>query len=137
MSIYSRILGNPFVFNHVRPLFVGGIDWTSLYRALDAGPDDVVLDVGCGTGIAHKYMRGFRAYYGFDTDPLAVDFARRNTKGANVSYECRLLVPADVERIQPTKILLSGLLHHLGEREARDLLAMCAVRSVARIATAD
>src|SRR5205814_8336092 len=120
---------------HIRPLFVGGIDWTSLYRALDAGPDDVVLDVGCGTGIAHKYMRGFRSYHGFDTDPMAVDFARRNTPGAqsaNVSYDCRLLVAADVARIQPTKILLSGLLHHLADREAQELLAMCAAPSVKR-----
>src|SRR4029453_8754609 len=65
MSLYQRILGHPFVFNRIRPVFVGGIDWKPLYEALDAGPDSVVLDVGWGPGIAPNNLEGFREITGF------------------------------------------------------------------------
>jgi SAM-dependent methyltransferase len=138
MSIYQRVLGHPFVYNRIRPFVVGGIDWSPLYRNLEAGPNDVILDVGCGTGIAHEYLRGFSAYHGYDTDPVAIDFARANTGAPNVSYECAVVTAADVARIRPTRIILAGLLHHLSDDDCVGLLRMCAAApSVKRIATSD
>jgi SAM-dependent methyltransferase len=138
MSIYHRILGHPFVFNRVRPFFVGGIDWTTLYQELDAEADSVVLDVGCGTGVAHQYLKGFREYHGFDTDSVAIDAAKKSASGSNIRYECRLLTEGDILHIRPTRIILSGLLHHLSDANALKLLQMCAgAPSVKRIATAD
>jgi SAM-dependent methyltransferase len=138
MSLYQRILGHPFVFNSVRPLFVGGIDWKPLYRALDAKPSSVILDVGCGTGVAHQYLHGFREYHGFDTDAVAIDWAQQKTSGPNVRYHCRLVTESDIKQIRPTHVLLSGLLHHLPDAEALNLLRLCgSAPSVDRIATAD
>ena len=138
MSIYERILGHPFVFERIRPIIVGGIDWTPLYEALDAGSDSIVLDIGCGMGIAHKYLGGFREYYGFDTNAAAINSARRNVSASNIHYECRVVNEDDVRRIRPTHVLLSGLLHHLSDDEALKLLRMTgASSSVVRFATAD
>jgi SAM-dependent methyltransferase len=138
MSLYDRILGHPFVYDHVRPFVVGGIDLSPLYRNLEAGPDDVILDVGCGTGVAHQYLKGFRAYHGFDTDPVAIKAAAAKTAAANVHYECRLLTPEDVARIRPTRIILAGILHHLSDDEGLALLRMCGSSSSdVRIVTAD
>src|SRR5262245_16431786 len=138
MSCYERILAHPFVFNRIRPLLAGGIDWKPLYEALDAGPDSVVLDVGCGMGIAHKYLSGFREYYGFDTDAAAIRLAQLNAAGPNIKYECRAVTEDDVRNIRPTHVLFSGLLHHLSDEDALQLLRMCgAAPSVDRIATAD
>jgi hypothetical protein len=48
-SFFQRVLGHPFVYGHVRPLVVGGIDWSPLHRHRAAGPSaDVILDIGCG-----------------------------------------------------------------------------------------
>jgi SAM-dependent methyltransferase len=138
MKLYQRILGHPFVYDRIRPLVIGGIDWSPLYRNLGAGPGDVILDVGCGTGAAHQYLTGFAAYYGFDTDEVALESARKKTSAVNVNYECRIVTPADIERIAPTKIILAGLLHHLTDDECLALLQMCAkAPSVRRIATSD
>jgi SAM-dependent methyltransferase len=138
MSIYQRLLGHPFVYNRVRPFVVGGIDWSPLYRNLDAGPDDVILDVGCGTGVAHQYLGGFAAYHGYDTDPVAIDFARAKTGGPNVSYTCAVVTAEDIARIRPTRIILAGLLHHLDDDQCLDLLGTCAAAPpVKRIATSD
>jgi SAM-dependent methyltransferase len=139
-SLYQRVLGHPFVYNRVRPLVVGGIDWSPLYRHLAAGPGDVILDVGCGTGVAQAYLRGtgFAAYHGYDTDAIAIDFAQRNAVGPSISYTCALVTAADLERIRPTRIVLGGLLHHLSDADALRLLEMCArCPSVKRVATSD
>lgn len=138
MSLYNRILGHPFVYDHIRPFVVGGIDMSPIYGSLNPGPDDVILDVGCGTGVANEYLKGFRAYYGFDTDPVAIKAATAKTAAAHVHYECRLLTPEDVARIRPTWIILSGILHHLPDDEALALLRMCGSASAeVRIVTAD
>lgn len=147
MSFYQRLLGHPFVYDRIRPLVVGGIDWSPLYRNLESGPNDVVLDVGCGTGIAHDYLGPFRAYYGFDTDAVAIRKAEERkmtgktagaAAGGAITYECRVVTPEDVARIRPTRIVLSGLLHHLSDTESLALLRMCgSVPTVKRIATSD
>lgn len=138
MSLYQRVLGHPFVYNRIRPLVVGGIDWSPLYRNLASGPDDVILDVGCGTGIAHDYLTGFQAYFGYDTDPVAIEFARQKRGGPAIAYECAVVTAEDIARIKPTRIILAGLLHHLSDGDCVGLLRMCAAApSVKRIATSD
>jgi SAM-dependent methyltransferase len=125
MTLYQRILGNPFVYNHVRPLVSGGIDLTPLYRRLAAGPDSVILDVGCGTGDALRYLGSFQRYVGIDTDPIAIEFARREYgSSARVSFECRRVVERDFDELGPTHVILGGLIHHIDDREAIELLTM-------------
>lgn len=140
-SLYQTLLGHPFVYNHVRPFVVGGVDNSSSYGALGAGPDDVVLDVGCGTGDAMNYLGAVAAYHGFDTDPVAIEFARKDAaqRGLqNFEFEVGIVDRAVIERIAPTRIMLCGLLHHISDDQAIDLLrAAASVKSVRRIATSD
>ena len=139
MSLYQRVLGLPFVYTRIRPLIVGGVDQTPSYRNLAVGKDDVVLDIGCGPGEALKYLGEFRALHGFDTDAIAISFARKLAAGKdNVTFESREVTADDVRAIAPTRVLMNGLLHHLDDDSAIALLQMCAsAPSVTRIATQD
>jgi SAM-dependent methyltransferase len=139
MSVYERILGHPFVYNHIRPLMVGGIDMSSFYRGAGVGEGDVVLDVGCGTGDALRYLGGFSRYVGLDTDARAIRFAREShPEVARVRFECAHCTARELEEVQPTHVIMSGLLHHLADAEAVDLLKL-ARRSprLVRVATVD
>jgi SAM-dependent methyltransferase len=112
---------------------------TPAYRNLGAGADDVIVDIGCGPGDALKYLKEFREFHGFDTDPVAIAFARRLAADRrSVHFESRAVTGADLEAIRPTRVAMNGLLHHLSDDEALDLLSMCGrIPSIRRIATQD
>jgi SAM-dependent methyltransferase len=126
VSLWSALLGQPFVYDKIRPLVVGGIDMRPLYERLTPSARKVVLDVGCGTGDALRYLDGFDQYVGIDTDPVAIQAAKRRWNGKGVTFEARHLEENDVLRLAPTGVVLSGVLHHLSNDEADGLLRLVA-----------
>jgi SAM-dependent methyltransferase len=139
MNFYQRVLGTPFVYNRVRPLAVGGIDMTPFYDRVQASAQDTVLDVGCGTGDALRYLSGFARYEGIDTDEVAIGFARKAYGDRpHVSFACQMCTADDVARIAPSRVLLCGLLHHLSDEQVIALLgALKASPNLRRVVTSD
>lgn len=138
-GLFRKLLGNPFVYDQVRPRVVGGIDMQPLYDLL--GPDGgrAVLDVGCGTGDALRHLPRVERYLGVDTDPVAIEAARRRFGDRpNVRFECKNLHAEDVIDFAPTGVVLSGVLHHLTNQEAEGVFRLVlAAPSLARVVTAD
>jgi SAM-dependent methyltransferase len=123
--LYQRTLGHPLVYNRLRPWVIGGLDMAPVYRALEAASDDVIVDVGSGTGDALEYLDQFRTYHGFDIDEAAVSYARRRAGNRNgVTYHARVVTREDLAAIQPTLLILAGLLHHMNDEEAIALLSL-------------
>jgi SAM-dependent methyltransferase len=124
---YQKVMGIPFVYNNVRPLLLGGLDLSPFYEEVQATESDTILDIGCGTGNALDYLRDFASYTGFDTDKVAIEAARRTPQALqNVTFhECECTA-ADVQSIRPTQVILCGVLHHLPDEVAVDLMRAAA-----------
>jgi len=127
MTLVERVLGHPWVYEHVRPLAVGGIDMSSAYQLLGCDERAVVLDIGCGTGDALRHIRQFADYLGLDTDPVALAHARaRHGHRSHVSFERRVCSAADLSERPVSHVSMVGLLHHLSDSEAVELLGLLA-----------
>jgi SAM-dependent methyltransferase len=137
--IVNNILGYPFVYERIRPLAVGGIDYSPLYLRLGARASDVILDIGCGTGDALRYLTVFSQYVGFDLDEAAIDYAKEKYRDRErVTFHARSCDPEDLKKYSPSLVVMAGLLHHLTNREAIELLrAIRAVSGLRRIVTLD
>lgn len=134
----ERVLGVPWVYTRLRPWLLGGIDLSPVFDLLGETDSDVLLDVGCGTGVALNYLHALREYHGFDPDARAIRYAERTYRASNVHFYNRLLDKADVASIRPTKALLLGLLHHLDAASVRDLLQMLgASQTISQVVTDD
>jgi SAM-dependent methyltransferase len=138
-GLYRKLLGHPFVYDHVRPRVVGGIDMRPLYELLPPEAKKSVLDVGCGTGDALKYIEGFDAYLGVDTDEVAIEAARKRWGTTpNVRFERRTVRAEDIAELEPTAVVLSGVLHHLTNDEAVEVLRLAgASPRLVRVVTND
>ena len=62
----------------------------TLADALEIGPDDTVIDVGCGSGVLELVAArlGAKKVYGCDRSQPAVDAARRNAERLGLSDIC-------------------------------------------------
>jgi Methyltransferase domain len=138
VNLYQHILGIPWIYDNVRPFLVGGINFQEGYSWLDLKPEDIVIDVGCGTGAAFDYIDPQTCYHGFDTDERALNKLRQNHPGPNVHLYPTCLTEADVSRIRPTKVMLFGLIHHVSDNDTLSLLAaLASSTTVQRIVSAD
>lgn len=138
-GLFRKLLGHPFVYDQVRPRVVGGIDMQPLYDLLGPDARQAVLDVGCGTGDALRHLSGVERYLGVDTDPIAIEAARRRFGDRpNVRFECRHLHASDIADFAPTGVVLSGVLHHLTNQEAEGVFRLAlGSPSLVRVVTAD
>jgi SAM-dependent methyltransferase len=98
------------------------------YRCLDElglKGGETVIDVGCGP--AYYFERLPRVqYFGFDTSPRYVDYARRRW-GDRAEFRCEVFGEEHLSQIPPADaVLLLGLLHHLSDDESRHLLQVAA-----------
>jgi SAM-dependent methyltransferase len=139
VNLLEWFFGNRFIYTFLRPLSLGGFDFSAVYRFLDVNSDDVVLDIGCGFGYSLEHLSEFRAYYGFDTSQRAIDALRqRFGHDPRVQAFQRVARREDFQQLKPTKVLLMGLLHHLSPVEAESLLFdLGQTESVQRVGSED
>lgn len=93
-------------------------------------PEDLMVDVGCGTGEMLEALPADIRYVGFDLSQRYIDSARTRF-GNRARFECLDVAQADSLDIRDIDLALAfGLLHHLDDHEVRGLL--CTLKGLLR-----
>ncbi len=121
------ILDKPVVYQQFQRLggFFGARILT-ISRFLVLSGDEKILDIGCGPGFLRPYLPRSSEYIGFDTDKAYIDFARNN-HGENAVYHHGVFDAESIPPVAPVDVVLMfGLLHHLDDDQAKELLNLAA-----------
>ena len=120
-----RLLQSPAVYETLQAV-MGGNKGRSEFAALHvrARPGDRVLDIGCGPGHLLGYLPDGVDYVGWEPNPRYVEHARRSF-GRRGSLHLGLFTQEAARGLAPFDIVIvSAVLHHLGDGEARNLFGL-------------
>ncbi len=133
------MLSSPLVYNSFQNLMGaqrGRREFAEIY--IRPQPHQNVLDVGCGTSLILDHLPHAN-YWGFDISEDYIAFGRQRF-GNRGQFFCKLLTPAEVKNLPSFDIVLAlGLLHHLDDDAAADLLKLAhsALKPGGRLLTVD
>jgi SAM-dependent methyltransferase len=111
----------------------------AMQRYLPLAEGSRIVDVGCGPGYLREHLPASSQYFGFDTDERYIARARQ-TQQPQDRYRCQIFDEAAAAEVAPVDIIMmNGLLHHLTDDEARNLLtaSVSALSPGGRIFTLD
>jgi SAM-dependent methyltransferase len=84
-----------------------------------------VLDIGCGPGYILNYMPRVD-YVGFDTEPRYIEYAKEHFPDRG-QFFCEHFAQEHVAKLEPfDAIMLFGVIHHLDDVVAENLLGLLA-----------
>lgn len=84
--------------------------------------DERIVDVGCGPGYLRRYLPESCQYLGFDTDERYIRHALASGQ-KNAEYRLSEFNAASAREVAPVDVvMMCGLLHHLTDEQAKDLL---------------
>ena len=133
------ILSSPAIYSLFQHLMGARSGWRQFVaRDVRAQAGDTVLDVGCGPGDVLDYLPEVD-YWGFDISAPYIEQARRRHAGRG-QFRCQMLTRDDLPRLPAFDIVIaSGLLHHLDDAQAHELLALgrLALKPGGRLLTID
>lgn len=135
-----RLLRLPWVYEALQSLWGADENIRRFVREdLRPEPGMRVLDVGCGTGRLAAYL-GEVTYIGYEPNPLYVEQGRRENAGRDVTLQAGFFDAAAAASLEPVDVaVVSAVLHHMPDEEARGLFALLArvVKPGGRVVTLD
>lgn len=123
VRIIKSTLDIPFVYNFFEKIIGGNKGYEFFVKDfMNVGSNAKVLDIGCGTANLRKYFPETTDYFGYDTNPDYIDFAKKNLKG---SFFCED-TDAFRKRIGELKdfdvVFAYGVIHHLPDSEMKKVM---------------
>ena len=94
-------------------------------RCLPPSRDDIVLDVGCGSGVISAHLGAqARRVVAIDANADAIAFAKRYFTGTNLSFIQALVDQPLAENIVADKIYCLEVIEHIYPEQAKRMLAL-------------
>jgi SAM-dependent methyltransferase len=120
------VLSHPWIYDSFQNILgarSGRRDFSANF--VRAYPGCRLLDVGCGTAQILDYLPEDVDYWGYDINPEYIAAAQAKFGPVKGRFACRVLEESEMAGILPFDIVLaSGLLHHLDDDTARNILRL-------------
>lgn len=133
------ILSHPTVYTGFQYLMGAHQGWIRIVQNyIRVKPGDAILDLGCGPSDVLDYLPAVE-YWGFD---VSLEYIERAEKkfGIRGHFKCKIFDESDLPLLPKFDVvLLSGVLHHLNDEEAKQLVALAlqALKIGGRLVTVD
>jgi SAM-dependent methyltransferase len=138
VSYLDRVLNHPMVYLALQNALGAQRLRSACVEVLAPRSGERILDLGCGPAYILEYMPPV-TYYGFDTAPQHIDYARRKYPNKGKFY-CEEFTDACLRTLEPfDAVILMGLLHHLTNDSCHDILDLArqALKVGGRMVTLD
>jgi SAM-dependent methyltransferase len=121
-------LALPWLYDTFQKL-VGAYAWRKRvlqqFVSSDTAQNGKLIDIGCGTAEALKFLPTGIEYIGFDRNPVYIQQARERYRHLNAKFYCEELSPDFSMNGSPANVVLAlGLIHHLDDAQTLDLLRL-------------
>lgn len=123
-GVYA-LLSSPHVYTTFQYLMGARAAWRHFVAEyVRPFPGAALLDIGCGPADMLAYVPANVTYWGFDISQAYIDRATRRF-GKRGHFVCKLLTADDLAALPKFDVVTAvGVLHHLEDSEARQLLAL-------------
>jgi len=122
-KIIKRLTSSPWVYDFVQFILEGNYS-QEIVRAVAAGPDDKLLDIGCGTGYFSQFFNS--DYTGVDIDAVYIAQARKKFTNNHRRFLMAGAGKIDFPDKSFDKVLLINVIHHLSDGDLAIVLAEAA-----------
>lgn len=117
------LLSNTFLYSFSQRIMSGTSFREKVVKKFINKDGVKVLDVGCGPAEILSSLPSVD-YYGFDINPIYIKHAKEKYKEKGKFY-CKKFTRKDLKKLPKFDyVLLLGILHHLNDKEIKDLLIL-------------
>ncbi|PPC91895.1 MAG: hypothetical protein CTY34_02165 [Methylobacter sp.] len=123
-----HILALPWIYDTFQTL-VGAYSWRDTaiktFVSSEIPEHGKLIDIGCGTAEAVKFLPESVEYIGFDRNPAYIEKAKERYGHLNATFFCEeLSLDFTMDPASADVVLALGLIHHLDDNEVLDLLSL-------------
>lgn len=87
-----------------------------------------ILDIGCGPAEIIDHIPECK-YYGYDIDKRSIAYAKKKYSNKNYHFFCKKFESKEIKKLPKFDfVILFGILHHLNNSQAKNILALCKKR---------
>ena len=123
-QIYNFI-NNPLIYKIIQYVMSGTSFRNSIIKKNIRKSNLKILDIGCGPAQILEHIPQCD-YYGYDIDQRSIQYAKKKYRQKNYHFYCKKFDKTEIKKLPKFDfIIFFGILHHLSNKEADKMLALC------------